>query len=406
MSTARIEESRRQGVTEREVAAALAETAALCDRGEQEIENPPRWRLTLATARIAHQRAITAVETGPASDEVREKVRAVAARLDRDEVDCGTAEACEKCLIEFLGTVQGPQGAIPQLDGSKLNQQFEGLFERIGMPLRASPDAFATALRAHRLRYQFTALLLIAGNVPPDKSPRLPLLTPQLLAAVKRELHPLLPIMIERATRPHRVGGKELVGFDPEAMLAQFQEGAGKSLTSSEIVCLSLHEVEQQKGFRAQLRLIGLDEIAHRRNPANLFALVLRVASHSGRKSSELRGVPGANGGRIDLVNPLPNSLRLKKDEWRYDDKAEKITPRPFSPPRPVRVPMSFYSGCCAGTVWPTTGTSKRPSDTTTKPSALTRRAYGRSSNSRRRFWKATSGSRPSRPTVRCFGGP
>src|SRR5205807_6474009 len=64
-TAARAEADRRAAQTEREVTAGLAELAALLDRGGQEIQNPPRWRLTLDAARSAHRRAGAALEGGP-----------------------------------------------------------------------------------------------------------------------------------------------------------------------------------------------------------------------------------------------------------------------------------------------------------------------------------------------------
>src|SRR5262249_40943137 len=80
-TAARAEADGRAAQTEREVTAALAELAALLDRGTQEIQTPPRWRLTLDAARSALRRAVAAPEARPAADEPPGPARAAGDRL-------------------------------------------------------------------------------------------------------------------------------------------------------------------------------------------------------------------------------------------------------------------------------------------------------------------------------------
>ena len=161
----RAEEDRRKALTERELTAALAEMNKLCDRGDKEIDNPPRWRLTLASARSAQRRGASALDAGPASDELREKFTAATARLDRDEYDCETAELCEKwvgVLFESVGRTD-EEGLAAGLND--LTARVEEIFARLGTPLATTaPETVARVVRGHRLRYPATFIAAFLGH--------------------------------------------------------------------------------------------------------------------------------------------------------------------------------------------------------------------------------------------------
>jgi serine/threonine-protein kinase len=78
----RAELARRQADTERDVEAALGESAALAAQASELSDDPPRWEATLRIARSAALRAESLARTGEATDELRERVEAALAELE------------------------------------------------------------------------------------------------------------------------------------------------------------------------------------------------------------------------------------------------------------------------------------------------------------------------------------
>jgi hypothetical protein len=83
----RAELARRQADTERDVEAALRESAALAAQANMLSDDPPRWEATLRMAHSAALRAESLGRTGEATDELRERVEAGLAELEGAERD-------------------------------------------------------------------------------------------------------------------------------------------------------------------------------------------------------------------------------------------------------------------------------------------------------------------------------
>ena len=244
----RADADRRKAHTEREVTAALAELNALCDRGAEETDNPPRWRLTLAAARSAHHRAAAALGTGPASGELLATFHGASARLAQDGFDCETAERCERWFVDVLRAAsRNPRPS----EFTGVRSQAEAIFARLGAP--PATDALVAAVRGHRLRYPLTVLALIAGQMDDDGR-----LLRKYREAVARDAHPLQPAV--RAA------------LDAQTGLDDILVGSGKSLTSNELVVLYLACSDPARWPTAASPLL---HEALRRNPADLVALVL-----------------------------------------------------------------------------------------------------------------------------------
>jgi cytochrome c-type biogenesis protein CcmH/NrfG len=278
----RVEADRRAARTEREVTAALAELAALLDRGGDEIQNPPRWRLTLDAARSAHRRAGAALEAGPASDELREQVRAAGDRLAVAEADCETAGQCEGWVADFVAGVGRPD----RFSVADLRRRAEGLLDRAGVPPAATPlGSRAAAVRGHRLRYQLTVLVLLADqeNKIRGKGDGGPI--DGLAEELTKDVHPL-----QRVVREASAGGRLRV------VLA---DGPGRSVTSTELVCLALG-LGAASPVNRRVAEVFADE-ALRRNPADLAAMTLALL---GRRTLPTRHLKVVHLADIDWLSP------------------------------------------------------------------------------------------------------
>ena len=238
--------------TEREVTAALAEMNALCDRGNQELDNPPRWRLTLTAARSAHRRAAAALEAGPAADELRATFAGATARLERDEFDCETAELCEKWIVDVLRAVSSkPRG--DEFTGVLL--QAEAIFTRLSIPPATTPsEAFAVTISNHRLRYQLTVLLLITKELEGSNRGQFE----KHREAIWQNAHPL-----QNAVRE---------ALRTRTKLDSILTGSGRTLSSSELIVLFMTCRDAAQWYADAGALL---HEAIRRNPADLVALVL-----------------------------------------------------------------------------------------------------------------------------------
>jgi serine/threonine protein kinase len=278
-TAARAEEDRRAERTEREVAAALAELAALLDRGGQEIQNPPRWRLTLDAARSAYRRAGGALEAGPASDELREQFRAAGDRLTGDEADCETARQCEG-WVAYLVAGFGRPDRFPVAD---LRRRTEGLLDRAGVsPAADPPGSLASGIRGHRLRYPLTFLVLMSDLENEDRGKRDGSPIDGLAEELTKDVHPL-----QRAVREAAAGG---------GLRALLADGPGRSATSTELVCLAICLLRNRD--RAGVEVLA-DE-ALRRNPADLAAMTFFM----GRQALSTRHLKVMHLADIEWLSP------------------------------------------------------------------------------------------------------
>jgi serine/threonine protein kinase len=262
-TAARVEADRRAALTGREVTAELAELAALLDRGGQEIQNPPRWRLTLDAARSAHRRAGAALEAGPESDELRGQVLAAGDRLVGDEADCETAGRCEGWVADVVAGF----GWSDRFPVAELRLRAEDLLDRAGVPSAAAPPGSrAAAIRGHRLRYPLTVLVLMIDSVSKNRGGQVWGPLDALAGDLAKDVHPL-----QGAVRAASVGG---------TLRAVLADGPGRSATSTELVCLALCLAADPSAGRTGVGVLA-DE-ALRRNPADLAAMTLNLGRRAG----------------------------------------------------------------------------------------------------------------------------
>jgi serine/threonine protein kinase len=305
----RAEADRRAARTEREVTAALAELAALLDRGGDEIQNPPRWRLTLGAARSAHWRAGAALEAGPAPDELHGQVWAAGDRLAGAEADCETAVQCEGWVADLVAGVWRPE-RFPVAD---LLRRAEDLLDRAGVPpATAPPGSRAAAVRGHRLRYPLTVLVLMADLEKKKRGGREGDSIDGLAEELTKDVHPL-----QRSVREAAAGG---------GLRALLADGPGRSATSTELVCLALCLAASPSADRAGVEVLA-DE-ALRRNPADLAAMTFAFL---GRRAVPARFVKVKELADIDWLSPPdPRPPVLAESALRTIAAAERgLTLRP-----------------------------------------------------------------------------
>jgi tetratricopeptide (TPR) repeat protein len=282
----RTERERREALTEREVGVALGEMAVLCDRGEREAENPPRWRLTLDAGRSAYRRADAAVKAGPASAALAEQVRVAGERLARDEFDCETARLYE-AWADSLGKAMW--ATDPAVSLPPLFRQAEVLVARIAGPPELATGERAAALRGHRLRYTGTVVVLFVDllrkNLTNDRGR-----FAELARSLASETHPL-QTDIRRALE--------------DGSIRAFLAGPrGRALTGRELICLVLGQAEDPNGAG---KVNALADEALARNPADLTATLLFLGRTSG--GTFLRPDPKTGITRIQYRNTKPRSF-------------------------------------------------------------------------------------------------
>jgi serine/threonine-protein kinase len=140
----------RRAATERDVTAALKEVEALNKQGWQqwkENNDPDRWGDTLHVAMSALQRAKGLLNSGEPTDELRQQVEAVRAKLEEVEAHQLLAVALDCLRLELTATKSG------HLRNPEVGSQFGALFRKHDLDVLGSDlDTLARRLQQHRLR--------------------------------------------------------------------------------------------------------------------------------------------------------------------------------------------------------------------------------------------------------------
>jgi tetratricopeptide (TPR) repeat protein len=134
----------RRSVTERDVAAALAEVRLRHEEGLKHADNPERWKVSLIGANDALRRAENALALGEASDDLREEVAQARALLEQDERDRTLFATLEQRWLEATQLshedVRAPRNAALLFRA----------FRDYGLDLEAlDPKEAAARIRAH-----------------------------------------------------------------------------------------------------------------------------------------------------------------------------------------------------------------------------------------------------------------
>jgi tetratricopeptide (TPR) repeat protein len=136
--------SRRQADTERDVEAALRESAALAAQANKLSDDPPRWEATLRIARSAALRAESLARTGEATDELKERVEAALAELEGAERDRRLVADLEEIRLRQSDTNEkgfDRQAAVPR---------YTAAFAAWGLDVgQREPAVLAERLRGH-----------------------------------------------------------------------------------------------------------------------------------------------------------------------------------------------------------------------------------------------------------------
>src|SRR5262249_36950201 len=147
------EQLTRQLATERDVTAAFNEVQVRRKEGVDQADDPYLWAQTLKTARSALLRAEGLLASGEPTDELRAKVAAAAAELDRDERDCAFLAELDRIADE-----NDMRFVIPVQITRATSRRFAAAFRAYGMDLATTPHDEAVAwLRGHRFRDRLTA---------------------------------------------------------------------------------------------------------------------------------------------------------------------------------------------------------------------------------------------------------
>jgi serine/threonine protein kinase/tetratricopeptide (TPR) repeat protein len=247
----------RQAAAERDAASAVSEVTNLCDLGDQEIDDPPRWRQTLTAARAAMRRAESALEAGSVSPAASAAVQDTRARLDRDEADCETAERID----QFLVMVFNASEVFPE--GVDLATTISALLRRVGVNSLTDDPETVGALRGHRLAYRLTTLVVLSGEMT----------GPAAASLAERLTRPTKPILTALLDTRLKTSGTRV-----EALL---ESAEGRQLTSSELVLTALRLRVQPTDPRVDLlkELFAFETLLDesvRRNPRDLLAHLYR----------------------------------------------------------------------------------------------------------------------------------
>jgi eukaryotic-like serine/threonine-protein kinase len=145
------ERSTRRAVTERDVAAALAEVRLRHEEGLKQADDPKRWSLTLTGARDALKRAENALELGEPAEALHAEVAAARALLEQDERDRTLFATLERLWIE--AAMLSPEDVRAPRDASFLTRAFKDY----GLDLDAlDPQEAAALIQAHPHRRRLT----------------------------------------------------------------------------------------------------------------------------------------------------------------------------------------------------------------------------------------------------------
>jgi serine/threonine protein kinase/tetratricopeptide (TPR) repeat protein len=161
----------RQHETERGLLEAFAQTETYLGEGEKQMDNPIRWRMTVALAETAARRAEALLATGDATAELADRSRRV-----RDAV--ATARQDSAMLVE-LDRIQFDKAATAAVTKvSETPYAHAGAAPRYATLLRdygidpATPAAAADRVRSSRLREVLLAALDDWRRVTPDAAER------------------------------------------------------------------------------------------------------------------------------------------------------------------------------------------------------------------------------------------
>ncbi len=156
----------RQLTTERDVTAAVNEVQVLREQGLKQIDDPERWALTLVAARSSFKRAEGLLAAGEPTDELRIRVAAARAELDRDDRD--------RLLLAELDRISDDNEIrlmIPVSFTSVTSRRYATAFRTAGIDPVTAPTADAVAwLKAHRFRDRLArAVRAWSYSLPPDE---------------------------------------------------------------------------------------------------------------------------------------------------------------------------------------------------------------------------------------------
>ncbi|MFO0966018.1 MAG: tetratricopeptide repeat protein [Gemmataceae bacterium] len=162
-STRVAEAATRQRVTERDVAAALAEVALRHEEGLKHVDNPERWKRDLTSAWDAWKRADNALGLGNADDDLRARVADARVILEQDERDRNLFATLERLWLERAGL--SPEDVRAPRDAGA----FFLAFKEYGLDLEAlDPEEVAARLAKHPHRVRLGDEINIVAQVQAD----------------------------------------------------------------------------------------------------------------------------------------------------------------------------------------------------------------------------------------------
>jgi tetratricopeptide (TPR) repeat protein len=163
----RAELALRQLDTERDVAAALRESAALAAQADKLSDDPLRWEASLRAARSAALRAEFQARTGEATDELRERVTAALAELERAERGRQLVADLDYIRLSQSEAKEGEfarRAAVPR---------YAAAFGTWGLDVdRAEPTVLAERVRRHGQRERLLAAIRDWAKLTADDGER------------------------------------------------------------------------------------------------------------------------------------------------------------------------------------------------------------------------------------------